>query len=232
MAVSSTSLKPAPPVDQNAGIDAFARLTPFGWWGGLGVILVLLTASFLLAGYFLVYWRNADMDFMITYSALSLNDGRYVFFPHPAYFTILSVNRWFQFLHFIGLLDTSSLSAMPSASNGPAFDAAMTSVIRAARIVAWLTATAFVLVFAGLARLLVKDWRLALLGTFAFAFSGGIAVHMRALRSEMISGCVFAFALMILIMVARRGTNWRPALVGLAASLCVLALENKIHAIL
>ena len=75
MAVSSTSLKPAPPVDQNAGIDAFARLTPFGWWGGLSVILVLLTASFLLAGYFLVYWRNADMDFMITYSALSLNDS-------------------------------------------------------------------------------------------------------------------------------------------------------------
>lgn len=232
MAVSVTTLKPAPATDRNARSDAFARLTPFGWTGGLAVIVMLLTASFLLAGYFVVYWRNADMDFMITYSALSLNDGRYVFFPHPAYLTILSVNRWFQFLHSIGLLDTSSLSAIPSASNGPAFDAAMTSVIRAARIVAWLTATAFVLVFAGLARLLVKDWRLALLGTFAFAFSGGIAVHMRALRSEMISGCFFVFALMILIIVARRGTNWRPAVVGLAAMLCVLAIENKIHAVL
>jgi len=232
MTVSVATSKPAPPSDQTALADAFARLTPFGWTGGLVVIVLLLAASFFLAGYFVVYWRNADMDFMITYSALSLNDGRYVFFPHPAYLTILSVNRWFQFLHFIGLLDTSSLSAIPPASNGLAFDAAMTSVVRAARIVAWLTATTFVLVFAGLARLLVKDWRVALLGTFAFAFSGGIAVHMRALRSEMISGCFFAFALMILIIVARRGTNWRPVAVGLAAMLCVLALENKIHAVL
>lgn len=232
MTVSVTTSKPPPPAGQATQTDAFARLTPFGWTGGIVVIVMLLAASFFLAGYFVVYWRNADMDFMIAYSALSLNDGRYVFFPHPAYLTILSVSRWFQFLHSIGLLDASSLAAIPSASNGPAFDAAMTSAIRAARIVAWLTATTFVLVFAGLARLLVRDWRVALLGTFAFAFSGGIAVHMRALRSEMISGCFSAFALMILIIVARRGTNWRLVAVGLAAMLCVLALENKIHAVL
>ena len=197
----------------------------------MGIVL-LLAASFFLAGYFVVYWRNADMDFMVTYSALSLNDGRYVFFPHPAYLTILSVNRWFQFLHWIGLLDASSLSAIPSASNVPAFDAALTSAIRAARVAAWLTATVFVLVFAGLARLIVKDWRIALLGTFAFAFSGGIAVHMRALRSEMIAGCLFAFALMVLIAVAKPGRSWRPVVVGIAAMLCVLAMENKIHAFL
>ncbi len=215
-----------------AAPDAFARLTPFGWRGGLIVIVAFLAISFFLAGYFVIYWRNADMDFMVTYSALSLNDGRYVFFPHPAYLTILSVNRWFQFLHALNLLDASSLSAIPSASNVPAFDAAMTSAIRAARIVSWLTATAFVLVFAGLARLIVKEWRIALLGTFAFAFSGGIAVHMRILRSEMIAGCFVAFALLILIVVARRGAIWRPLAIGCAAALCVLALENKIHAIL
>lgn len=220
------------PAKASAGSDALARLTPFGWWGGLAVIVILLAASFLLAGYFIAYWRNADMDFMVVYSALSLNDGRYVFFPHPAYLTIVSVSRWFQFLHQIGLLDAPSLSAIPSASNVPAFDAAMTAAIRAGRVLAFLTATAFVLAFAGLARRLVRDWRVALLAIFAFAFSGGVAVHMRILRSEMIAGCFFVFALMILIAVARRGTAWRPLAIGVAAMLCVLALENKIHAIL
>ena len=55
---------------------------------------------------------------------------------------------------------------------------------------------------------------------------------MRILRSEMIAGCFFAFAVMSLIVVARRGTVWRPLAIGTAAALCVLALENKIHAIL
>ena len=220
------------PVTTEAPPDALARLTPFGWRGGLIVIMLLLALSFLLAGYFIVYWRNADMDFMVVYSALSLNDGRYFFFPHPAYLTIVSVSRWFQFLHHIGVLDAASLSAIPSAANVPAFDAAMTAAVRAGRVISFVTAIAFVLAFAGLARLLVRDCRVALLATFAFAFSGGVAVHMRILRSEMISGCFFVVALMILIAVARRGTSWRPLAVGFAAMLCVLALENKIHAVL
>src|SRR5882724_10410487 len=110
--------------------DSFARLTPLGWTGGLIFIVALLAASLILAGYFIVYWRTADMDFMVVYSALLLNDGQPAFFPHPAYFTILCVKFWFQLLHYLHLLDTSSLSRMPAASNVPAFDAAMTDVIR------------------------------------------------------------------------------------------------------
>ena len=72
--------------------DAFARLTPFGWNGGLAIILIALTLSFFLAGYFVIYWRNADMDFMIVYNALAMNDGKpQLFLDHPAYFTILSL---------------------------------------------------------------------------------------------------------------------------------------------
>lgn len=224
---------PQSPSDKADGRpDALTRLAPFGWRGGLMVIVLLLVVSFVLAGYFVIYWRNADMDLIVVYDALALNDGRYVFFPHPAYLTIISLSRWFQFLHQIGLLDASSLSAIPSASNVPAFDAAMTAAVRAGRAYALLTALVFVLAFAGLARCLVRDWRVALLATFAFAFSGGVAVHLRILRSEMVAGCFFAFALMILIIVARRGTSWRPLAVGFAAMLCMLALENKIHAIL
>jgi hypothetical protein len=224
--------EPGEPATETRQPDAFDRLTPFGWNGGLVFIVALMAASFFLAGYFIIYWRNADMDFMVVYSALLLNDGQAAFFPHPAYFTILSVRLWLQLLHNLHLLDVSSLSQMPPASDVPAFDAAMTSVMRAARLVVWLTMTGFVLVFASLARRLVRDWRIAMLATFAFAFSGGVEFHLRILRSEMIAGCLFTFALMILIAAARRGTNWRPLAIAAAASLCILSLENKIHAIL
>jgi hypothetical protein len=97
------------------------------------------------------------MDFMIVYNALVLNDGKpQAFFDHPSYFTILSVKTWFQLMHSLGLLDAWKLSAIPSALNVPGFDAAMTSAVRAGRIVAWLTATLFVVVFAALARRLFE----------------------------------------------------------------------------
>src|SRR5665213_2121481 len=94
--------------------DAFTRLTFLGWTWGLTAIVAGLAASFFLFGYALVYWRNADMDFMVVYNALLLNDGKpQSFFDHPAYLTILSVKSWFQLLHALGLLDAWSLSTMP-----------------------------------------------------------------------------------------------------------------------
>lgn len=223
----------APPATRTPPHDVFARLTPFGWNGGLAVILALLAASFFLAGYFVIYWRNADMDFMIVYNALVMNDGKpQHFFDHPSYFTILSVKWWFQFLHSLGLLDAWKLSSIPSALNVPAFDAAMTEAVRAGRVVAWLTASIFVLCFAALARRMFRDWRIAMLATFAFGFSGGMAVHMRILRSELIAACLVLFALMILIMVGRRASNWRPLAIAGAAALCVLGMENKVQIVL
>lgn len=213
--------------------DAFARLTPFGWNGGLAIILIGLTLSFFLAGYFVIYWRNADMDFMIVYNALVMNDGKpQLFLDHPAYFTILSVKAWFAAMHALGLLDAWKLSSIPSALNLSAFDAAMTSAIRAGRIVAWLTGLLFVAVYAGLIRHVVRDWRVALLTASAFAFSGGVAVQIRILRSEMIAGCFFAFAMLVLVIVARRATPWRPLAIAAAAALCVLGMENKVQIVL
>src|SRR5580700_8432895 len=85
--------------------DAFDRLTFLGWRGGLTAIVAGLVVSFFLFGYALVYWRNADMDFMVVYNALVLNDGKpQLFFDHPAYLTIVSVKFWFQLLHTLGLL--------------------------------------------------------------------------------------------------------------------------------
>ena len=213
--------------------DAFDRLTFLGWRWGLTAIVAGLAASFFLFGYALVYWRNADMDFMVIYNALALNDGKpQSFFDHTGYITILSVKVWFQLLHRLGLLDAYALSAIPPASDATAFDAAMTSAVRAGRILAWLIATGCVLVFAALARLILRDWRVALIATLAFAFSGAIAVHSRILRTELVAACPVIFALLILIAVGRRGSIARPLGIAVAAALCVFGLENKVQAIL
>jgi hypothetical protein len=221
----------ATPVD--AASDAFDRLTFLGWRWGLAAIVAGLAVSFFLFGYALIYWRNADMDFMVIYNALAMNDGKpQLFFDHTAYFTILSLKLWYQLLHALGLLDAWSLSAIPSAANVPAFETAMTHAVRAGRLLAFLIATGCVLAFASLVRLMVRDWRVALLATFAFAFSGGIAVHSRILRSELVAACPVIFALMILIVVGRRASTLRPLWIAVAAALCVLGLENKVQAIL
>jgi hypothetical protein len=223
----------APRPSTRAGFDALAPLTFLGWWPGLAAIVLSLAVSFFLYGYAVVYWRNADMDFMVIYNALVVNDGRpQQFFDHTGYLTILIVKVWFEMLHGLGLLSSYSLSNMPPASDPHGFDAAMTSVVRAGRLVAWLLATGSVLVFASLIRAIVRDWRLALVATFAFAFSGGIAVHERILRTELVAACPIIFALMILIVIGRRACSVRPLWMALAAALCVLGLENKVQAIL
>jgi hypothetical protein len=226
-------LNPASTREPTTAKDTFDRITFLGWRKGLAAIVAGLGVSFFLFGYALVYWRNADMDFMVVYNALVLNDGKpQQFLDHPAYITILSMQLWFKLLHGLGLLDAWTLSAMPPASNPAAFDAAMTSAVRAGRLLAWLTATGCVLIFAVLIRLIVRDWRVALIATFAFAFSGGIAVHSRILRSELVAACPVFFALLILIAIGRRASVARPLAMALAALLCVLGMENKVQAVL
>src|SRR6202035_5233683 len=225
--------EPAIDASKDASKDAFDRLTFLGWGWGLTAMIAGLATSFFMFGYALIYWRNADMDFMVIYNALVLNDGKpQLFFDHTGYITILSVKVWFQLLHRLGLLDAYALSAIPPASDAGAFDAAMTGAVRAGRILVWLIATGCVLMFAALVRRIVRDWRVALIATFAFAFSGAIAVHLRILRSELVAACPVIFALMILIAVGRRANIARPLGIAVAAALCVLGLENKVQAIL
>jgi hypothetical protein len=216
----------------HAAKDAFDWLF-LDWRGGLTAIVAGLAVSFFLFGYALIYWRNADMDFMVIYSALVLNDGKpQLFFDHTAYITILSLKLWFQLLHAVGLLDAWSLSSIPSAANPAAFEAAMTGAVRAGRLLAFLIATSCVLIFAGLARRILRDWRIAFMAALAFACSGGIAVHSRILRSELLAACPVIFALLILIVAGRRASITRPLAIAAAAGLCVLGLENKVQAIL
>lgn len=211
--------------------DAFVGLDLFGWSGGLAALVAGLAASFLLFGYFVSYYRNADMDFMVIYSALAMNAGHpQQFMDHTAYLTILTLKNWFALLHDLGLLDAWTLPAIPKDAAG--FDLAMTHAVRAGRVLAFLIAIGTVLIFAGLSRLIFRDWRVALTATLAFALSGGVAVHSRILRSEFVAACPVIFALMILIVIGRRAHLARPLGMAAAAALCMVGMENKVQAIL
>ena len=229
--ISTSAVTTAP--SSGAPRDAFDRLTFLGWRGGLAAIIAGLALSFFAFGYAVIYWRNADMDFMVIYNALVMNDGKpQAFFDHTAYLTILTVKSWFRLLHALHLLDAYTLPAIPPAADAAGFDAAMSQAVRAGRVLAFLIASGCVLIFAWLVRGIVRDWRVALLATLAFALSGGIAVHSRILRSELVAACPVLFALMLLIVIGRRASLARPAGVAVAAALCVLGLENKVQAIL
>jgi len=71
-----------------------------------------------------------------------------------------------------------------------------------------------------------------MIATVAFAFSGGVAVHARILRSELVAACPVIFALLILIGIGRRASVARPLGMAVAAALCALGLENKVQVIL
>src|SRR5262249_19716930 len=120
--------------------DALTRLTAYSWTATLSLIIGLMLLSFLVAGLFVVYWRNADMDFIVIYNALLLNDGKPAFFSHPAYVTILAESYWFKLLKAIGVLDFVSLSNVPPASDTKSFAEAMTTLIRWARVLVCLMA--------------------------------------------------------------------------------------------
>jgi hypothetical protein len=211
--------------------DALTRLTAYSWTATLSLIIGLMLLSFLVAGLFVVYWRNADMDFIVIYNALLLNDGKPAFFSHPAYVTILAESYWFKLLKAIGVLDFVSLSNVPPASDTKSFAEAMTALIRWARVLVCLMATGLVLTFGLLVRAIVRDWRLAGVATFAFAFSGGMQFHLRMLRSEMLAAGLVVIGLLFLLLAARRATKYRPLLMGAAAFLCTIGYENKVQVV-
>lgn len=209
------------------------RLTPMGWTQGLLVILAGLTVSFFLFGFFNPYWRVADQDILLIFDAFLQNDGlpRQIDF-HPAHLIVALLSATYRALHGLGLLKTYSLSTMPLASDVAAFTRSWTVAVQIARLLCLLIVLAYVTAFAFLLRALVRDWRVALLGTFAIAFSGGIAMSVRTVKPELLSGAFFAIALLILLIAARSPRMaTRPVLIGIAAFLAMLAMDNKVQAI-
>ncbi len=217
-----------------AGPDQpFERLILFSWRGELLFICAVMLVSFLIAGFWYPYWRVADMDFWIVYNGLLLNAHLpQEYFDHPGYLSILLLSEWLRALHWLGLLKVHALSALPPVSDMTDFTQAWNAATRAARVLSLIFAMSFVIAFTYLLRALVRDWRIAVLGGFFLAFSGGMAMQMRIVRTELLASGLFFTALLMLLITARRGSApSRPAVIGLASLLMTLAMLNKIQII-
>ncbi|HEY6259407.1 MAG TPA: hypothetical protein VIY51_26810 [Xanthobacteraceae bacterium] len=198
------------------------------WPGSLALIVAGVIVSFLLFGFWWPYWRTADMDFWMVNDGWLVNDGLpQERFEHPGYLSILLLGHWFSLLHRVGLLDVYAVALLPPPTDA---EHAWTAAVRAGRVLSLLLTIAFVLGFGVLLRRLIGDWRVAVLATLALAFSGGVAMEARIIRTELIAGGLVIIALLILLNAARRPqTPWRPILVGLSALLATLGLINKVQ---
>jgi hypothetical protein len=190
-----------------------------------------MIASFLIAGFWYPFWRVADMDFWVVYNALLLNANLpQLYFDHPGYLPILLLSYWLRALQCVGLVRVDSLSGLPPATDFGAFSVAWMQATQAGRALSILLAMGFVAAFTFLLRALIRDSRIAGFGGFLLAFSGGMAMQMRTMRTELLSAGLFTIALLLLLVVARRGQRaWRPAVVGLASALITLGMQSKVQ---
>jgi hypothetical protein len=208
-------------------------LVPLSWRNEMLLICGGMLLSFLIAGYWYPYWRIADMDFWIVYNSFLLNAGLpQEYFDHPGYLSILLLRYWLAALHSLNLVSVISLAELPRAGDSAAFTQAWTAATRAGRVLSLLFAMGFVVSFSFLLRALVRDWRLAALGGFLLAFSGGMAMQMRIMRTELLATGLFMGGLLILLIACARGPRpARPLWLAAASLLIVLALLNKVQVV-
>jgi hypothetical protein len=215
-------------------VTSFDRLFPFHRTTALALILGGSVASFFLFGFWYPYWRAADMDFIMIYNAWLLNAGLpQEYFDHPAYLTIVSLSLWFRLLHAIGMLAAHALPELPPAGDSAQYASAWKAAVQSARLLSLAISLAFIATFYLLLRRLVRDWRVAIIGTIALAFSGGLAMHARIIRTELLAGALSTSAILLALIAAQTPRmRARCLLLGAASALLTLALENKVQTLL
>ena len=210
----------------------FDRLVRFNWPGQFVITFAGMLISFLMFGFWYPYWRFSDMDFCVIYNAFLLNAHLpQEYFDHPGYLLILLVSYWLRALHSIHVISIDSFAALPPPLTSlAAFSKAWMQATQAGRVLSLIIAMAFVAAFSYLLRALVRDWRVAGFGGFLLAFSGGLEMQMRTMRSELLAAGLFTTALLMLMVAAKRGERpWRPAVIGLASALMTLGMESKVQ---
>ena len=210
-----------------------AGLIFLGWRGAIIAILAGLVASFLSAGYWYPYWRLADMDLMMAYQGVLVNSGHpQDFFDHPGHLSIILTSAWFGLFYKLGLVDVLTLAQIPPAADAAAFDRVWTQIVHAGRLLSLTLAGIFTVTFGLLMRRIIREWQIAVLATFCLAFSGGLMMNARTLRTDMIAAGLVTISFLLVLVAARSPrSNMRPLLVGLAAMLVTLGIVNKVHAL-
>ena len=219
---------------QTGGFVArFGKVIFPGWNRALVAIAAGMAVSLLLIGFSMPYWKIADQDVALAYNGLLLADGRaQEYFEHTGYLYHLLLADWYRLLHGLGLLPVHALSEVPPATDVAAFDRAWQQLVEAGRVLSLILGVAFVWIYAALVRRLVGDWRLAVMGAIALAWSGGVAMHIRIMRTELLSAALVTSALLLVLVAARADTVRRSITIGLAGLCASLAIVTKVQALL
>lgn len=197
-------------------------------------ILLGMLVSFLLFGFWAPYWHKATSNLLSVYEALLYNDRLpQEFFEYPAYLSPQLLGLWYRGLHFAGLLSPYKFSDVSNITTTPLFDATWQNLVAWGRVYSFALGCVYVTLATVLIRRLVGNWQVAALAGIALAFSDGIALAYRMLRSELLSSALVFLALLLTLIAAREGPNTRRfAHLGLAALLVALAMTEKVQALL
>jgi hypothetical protein len=205
----------------------------YGWKTSIAGILAGMALSFLLFGFWMPYWRIADMDLTLGYQGLLFSDGRaQEYFNHTGYLNYLAIGAWYDLLHWLGLLPVHALSELPPSSDAAAFNLAWQHLIEAGRVLSLIFGGAFVWVYATLVRRLIGDWRIAVMAAIALAYSGGFALQIRIMRTELLSAGLVTLALLFVLVAAREYGLRRSFMIGIAGLCATLAVVAKVQAML
>jgi hypothetical protein len=220
-------------VMQTGGLARFGRVFFHGWKTSLAAIALGMALSLLLVGFSMPYWKIADQDLPLAYNGLLLNDGRaQEYFDHTGYVYHLLLAAWYRLLHWLGFLPVHALSELPPAADVAGFDRAWQQLVEAGRVLSLIIGVAFVWAYAALMRRLIGDWRIAIMAGIALAWSGGVAMHIRIMRSELLSAAFVTSALLLVLVAARVGAVRRGIYVALAGLCATLAIITKVQALL
>jgi hypothetical protein len=219
---------------QTGGFVArFGKVIFPGWKTSLIAIAAGMAVSLLLVGFSMPYWKIADQDLPLAYNGLLLNDGLpQEYFEHTGYLYHLLLAAWYRLLHALGLLPVHALSELPPSTDVAAFDRAWQQIVEAGRVLSLLLCIAFVWAYATLVRRLVGDWRIAVMAAIALAWSGGVAMHIRIMRTELLSAALVTLALLLILVAARAVGVRRIVYVGIAGLCASLAIVTKVQALL
>jgi hypothetical protein len=197
-------------------------------------ILLGMLVSFLVLGFWAPYWHKAVSNLLSVYEALLYNDRlAQEFLEYPGYLSPQLLGLWYRGLHFVGLLPQYRFADVANISTTPLFDATWQNLVAWGRIYAFALGAAYVTLATVLIRRLIGNWQVATLAGIALAFSDGIALAYRMLRSDLLASGLVFIALLLTLIAAREGPSARRFVqLGLAALLVALAMTEKVQALL
>ena len=200
----------------------------------IGVVLVGMVVSVLLIGYRSPFWARAASDIVSAYEGLLYNDRLpQEFLAYPALLSGQLLGLWYRLMHLLGMLPLDRVSELPKAPTVGQFDAIWQSLIAGARGYTLFIGALYVVVFTVLVNRLTAAWQIAGLAAVALAFSSGVALEYRIIRSELLSSALIFTALLATLVATReRSDNARLAWLACAGLCAALGYVEKVQALL